>query len=96
MALIHLASSFILIYTIVAPSCGAQIFETDETIPQLSLRALLSPQEQWRLARMVDEREPGDSGEHSIFRSADIVASCATTLSQFEDQPTGSAIYYKP
>lgn len=65
MALIHLASTLILIYTIVAPSCGAQIFEMDDAILQLSLRALLTPQEQWRLACMVDEREPGDSGEQS-------------------------------
>lgn len=54
-----IASIFILIYTIVkvAPSRRAKLFGMDETILQLSLRALLTPQEQWRLARMVEERE---------------------------------------
>jgi hypothetical protein len=48
---------FFLAVLSLAPHRRAWLFQMDDKILQLQLRALLTPQEQWRLERMVEERE---------------------------------------
>lgn len=58
--------AFLLSIMVFAGTRRAKLFEMDDKILQLSLRALLTPQEQWQLERVVKEREYANSGERAI------------------------------